>query len=484
MSGKLTSHVIMDLALLALALFGTGCGGGGSGDGSGPVLPAPTQDAQIVNTNYIEHPATRIDGNNAFNGHSLQGNGTSTSPYIIENWEIKTSTGRAGLHVSNTTAFFIIQNCYIHDESDIGIELGNVLNCTIKNCVIKKVGYMGIDIEKCENITVINNEIRENGDGGLVEVYNSSGINIENNNLVRSGKDNVLVVDPHGKGVMVINNQLIGEGISDDGVDIYSCKEPITSEAITYMGVKTNLLIKGNYISGHYSKGVEFNNNGVNDVIIAENIFDGDIFSEDGALGNGYEHKNALIVRNTFKNNARAIIYYGNNFKLYENNFLNNTRVDDTGTNNFWYDADKKRGNYWQECTIPDNDKNGVCDSAYTRHGSFTANTIIDSFPLFMKVDSTVLIIEQSDNFSILSVYPNPNNGSFVVKVNTKYKEEINICVYDLLGKKIYEEKNIDFNNQSEKQINLEHLQNGIYFMNITNNNVNCSAKVVIQRKK
>ncbi len=341
---------------------------------------------------YVEHLAVRIDGDNAFAEYFLQGKGTSNDPYIIENLEIKSSTGRAGIHISHTTAFFVIRNCYIHDQSiyNRGIELSNVSNGTIKNCIIERVGYVGVHIADCEDITVINNTIKKNTDGGLVEVYNSSGIAIERNNLEKGGKDNVLVANPYRKGVSIINNQLIGGGISDDGVDVYVCNMPITSEGITYLGVKTNLLIKGNYMSGHYSKGVEFNGSSVNGVIVAENIFDGDIFSEDGSLGNGCEHKDALIVRNTFKNGARILIYYGENFKMYENNFLDNTRIDDTGTNNFWYDVNRKRGNYWQECTIPDNNGDGIRDGSYSRYGDYTKSTVMDLYPLVAEFNNTV----------------------------------------------------------------------------------------------
>ncbi|PIY20271.1 hypothetical protein COZ13_01290 [Candidatus Desantisbacteria bacterium CG_4_10_14_3_um_filter_40_18] len=337
---------------------------------------------------YVEHQATRMNGNAALAANANSGNGTKDDPYIIENWEIKyaTTNARAGLRITNTTAFFIIKGCYIHDISDSinkdmrGVNLEKVSNGTIMNCIIENVEYVGIQIENCVDIVVFNNEIKKNGGGGLIEVYNSSGINIEGNNIVDSKKDSVLVYEPYGKGVSVINNKLIGGGISDDGVEVNTCSKAITSEAITYMGEKTNMLIKGNYISGHYSKGVEFNEHKVIGVIVAENIFNGDHFSEDDS--SGCEHKDALIVRNTFKNDARIILYFGENFKIYENNFLDNTRVDDNGTNNIWYDVSKGRGNYWQECTIPDTNGDGVRDGTYTRNEGYFQGTIVDLYPL------------------------------------------------------------------------------------------------------
>ncbi|MFH1004714.1 MAG: T9SS type A sorting domain-containing protein, partial [Bacteroidota bacterium] len=80
-------------------------------------------------------------------------------------------------------------------------------------------------------------------------------------------------------------------------------------------------------------------------------------------------------------------------------------------------------------------------------------------------------------------VFPNPSNdGRFTIQVNAKTKEDMNIRVSDLLGKNVYEENNINFIGQFTKQIELNYLQNGIYFVSITSNNINYSTKIIIQR--
>ncbi|MFH1004906.1 MAG: C10 family peptidase, partial [Bacteroidota bacterium] len=89
--------------------------------------------------------------------------------------------------------------------------------------------------------------------------------------------------------------------------------------------------------------------------------------------------------------------------------------------------------------------------------------------------------IKQLTKASVIC-YPNPSNSSFTIQVNAETKEDMSIRVSDLLGKNVYEENNIIFTGQLTKQIELNYLQNGIYFVNIMGNNINYSTKIIIQR--
>jgi len=78
------------------------------------------------------------------------------------------------------------------------------------------------------------------------------------------------------------------------------------------------------------------------------------------------------------------------------------------------------------------------------------------------------------DNFqSKISVYPNPSpNGIF--RINGVY-ENLLISVYDIIGKKVYNDNLIDH------KINLSNLQKGIYLLKIQNNDQFIYEKIIIE---
>ena len=63
---------------------------------------------------------------------------------------------------------------------------------------------------------------------------------------------------------------------------------------------------------------------------------------------------------------------------------------------------------------------------------------------------------------SISSIYPNPSNGSFIVKLNTSYASVV-VNIYDLLGKTIFSE---NFFNKRTMQVTAD-LNPGIYLVKI-----------------
>ena len=76
------------------------------------------------------------------------------------------------------------------------------------------------------------------------------------------------------------------------------------------------------------------------------------------------------------------------------------------------------------------------------------------------KIDTNLNI--NSFTFESIHVFPNPNNGVFSIKTN---EENVNILIYDLLGKEVYKKNNI-----ISKTIETN-LAKGMYLVKITNNN-------------
>lgn len=85
-------------------------------------------------------------------------------------------------------------------------------------------------------------------------------------------------------------------------------------------------------------------------------------------------------------------------------------------------------------------------------------------------------LVEHSFETSV-SISPNPNNGVFVINVNTPNSKNINVNVVNVLGETI---KTINIVASSQEQINLSELCNGVYYLQINSGNDTVVKKVII----
>lgn len=77
------------------------------------------------------------------------------------------------------------------------------------------------------------------------------------------------------------------------------------------------------------------------------------------------------------------------------------------------------------------------------------------------------------------TVYPNISNGMFVLRFNQSYEGELKINVFDLSGKVVYERY---LHSETELVINLSHFENGMYFINASNNKGGETQKLIIRK--
>ena len=94
-----------------------------------------------------------------------------------------------------------------------------------------------------------------------------------------------------------------------------------------------------------------------------------------------------------------------------------------------------------------------------------------------VKQDNTVGLEELTNNVEF-SVYPNPSNGVFNVKLNTESTENVTLSVKNIVGQTVLT-NNINVAGYSRETISLENQSNGIYFLTIENNNVSKTVKLV-----
>jgi hypothetical protein len=93
---------------------------------------------------------------------------------------------------------------------------------------------------------------------------------------------------------------------------------------------------------------------------------------------------------------------------------------------------------------------------------------------------TNVGLANQNKNSNQFQVYPNPAHDRLTIISGTSIQNEINtIIITDALGKVVLQKTS----NEDKTQIQLNDLPNGIYFLNITNeNNINFHSPLVILR--
>jgi len=92
-------------------------------------------------------------------------------------------------------------------------------------------------------------------------------------------------------------------------------------------------------------------------------------------------------------------------------------------------------------------------------------------------------IINESFLSNLISIYPNPANNTLNIEIDKDYlsKTDINIYLYDVIGKLMKEINNNDIINNII-QINLTSFADGIYYLNIQTSDGSMVKKIVIQR--
>jgi len=96
-----------------------------------------------------------------------------------------------------------------------------------------------------------------------------------------------------------------------------------------------------------------------------------------------------------------------------------------------------------------------------------------------LTLKSTVGIGE--DEAYSASVFPNPNDGSFKLQLSTGEAQKVSIRMMSPLGKVVYSENNIQFNDRYETTIDIEHASNGVYYLIIEGENARRVEKIIVK---
>ncbi len=310
-----------------------------------------SQDDSLTKGNeYTGHVRIKIDGNGDFDfAHGVVGgSGTYTDPYIIKGWKINANRTEYGILIENTSAYVVIEDCYIYNTShrtgnsagsgfwdfydDGGIKLIRASNILIKNVVLKD-GDSGIFIEGGENIWVeklrfdnyllwasiyVNSSRRVTVEDntfnlhfGEIIIRNSQYLTVEKNVFNMDGDNDISVKNV--RYLRVSNNQIHGEKKgSFTGIDVASSQDVVLeNNTIVDMGTAIRVASSAN------SKIV--NNTMVNcSIVVGGNISDISTYNLHGNTVNG---RDVVFIKNqsnfTFSGETGEIILANvSNFKI------------------------------------------------------------------------------------------------------------------------------------------------------------------------
>lgn len=110
--------------------------------------------------------------------------------------------------------------------------------------------------------------------------------------------------------------------------------------------------------------------------------------------------------------------------------------------------------------------------------GSATSATDqVEDFTTPSPGPNCTLSADYFSNEELIKIYPNPSTGLINISISG-YSGELNILVYDLNGRKVYNQLYSSFT--TEQSINLQGLQTGMYILKIEGEGISHSRKVIL----
>jgi extracellular elastinolytic metalloproteinase len=100
----------------------------------------------------------------------------------------------------------------------------------------------------------------------------------------------------------------------------------------------------------------------------------------------------------------------------------------------------------------------------------------VEDFSMPPAGPNCVLSVDYFATNEVFKVYPNPSNGMFTIQVN-QFSGKVAIQIVDLNGRIVYQENEVNFNNA--KNINITHLQSGMYIVKVNADELNFSQKII-----
>ena len=293
-----------------------------------------------------------ITSDDDFIMYGFPGNGTEELPYIIESFDIETSSDY-GIYIKGTSKHFIIKNGYV-DAYKSGIRIENVASntTTIQNCFSFRntpiYAGSGIEISNSDYCQIQNNTCYGNDYG--IRVSGSDYTLLEENNCSYNFQSGIRV--GYSSNIRILENIVTNN--MHEGMDLYE---------LYFSNISGNL-IRNNFYG----------------------IYSYDVFSCNITCNLIIENQKHGIKLGWSDNN---LVYHN---KFISNNIEGESQAYDSShfNTNLWYNNKTNKGNYW------DDFKNSGFSYKYKIEGE----KAIDAYPL----DENLELIEQIYSNLILGI--------------------------------------------------------------------------------
>ena len=241
------------------------------------------------------------------------GTGTVSDPYIIQGWNISSSTGN-GISIVNTAAYVLVQNVLI--QSGItGILLSGTSHVTLQLVVVSKNNLTGIHIENSSGITLTQSNVTRNGLHPLPGTGYSPGIYVDASSNVELSNNNVTMNS--GSGIYLNNTHYVsvdGNTVVNNTRTASTCIGGMQLCSGIQLAQADNTTITQNRIFSNAASGLAFTYVSVN-VTLKANTFVADAILLDDPVSAGFvtdaEFQNLTITPDNTVN-GRPVLYYHN----------------------------------------------------------------------------------------------------------------------------------------------------------------------------
>ena len=344
---------------------------------------ASTNDSfqEFILKNYVTHGPIYIDYDDNFTTpYGFPGSGTAVDPYRIENYNITVSGDYPILFSGNNTKHFVIQNCYLKTDTNIGIYLGkyyemgegtvNILDNIIITEFQDGIQLYGGNYSEIKGNTIITN------DAGIYMEY--AEYSVVSGNII-TPSDEVGIYLGHSPNSTISRNNCTG---GTSGIELYDCSDSSLSHnnfSSNDYGIYLNEVSRGN---------------------VSNNILLGN--SDDGISTN--HCYDTVFTNNLLQENTNYGIYLNSNSDnniLHHNAFIDNnmggtSQAFDNGANNVWYETATSEGNYWSEWVSGSYSIDGIAGSVDPYP--------LSSMPVIPEYSSTYIAVLLFLNFLLIPV--------------------------------------------------------------------------------
>lgn len=128
----------------------------------------------------------------------------------------------------------------------------------------------------------------------------------------------------------------------------------------------------------------------------------------------------------------------------------------------------------------------GMFDPAVSGAGMFVITYTVTDTNLCSNSDTASITVDLCSGiantvvFKEISVYPNPANGIVNIAVNNASFSQLTISIIDIQGKEVYNETDKNISAGYNKQINIEKLAKGVYYIKLNTGNDSKVQKLIV----